>query len=178
MFSNALPSPVLCAKGGMHCPYKVQCYSDFEPHFNSRLYLKDLLVGPLRWERHARGENAERWKKYGYNDTKWRFSSKDDKDMLHIKVSVGALGVVQFCFQDGSEIPNSYVDLSVAEAGPHYSPPKGLEKWTSVRETMSCGRGRHGKQLGVELFNLPVGNHVVSLINRGVTVSHVMMWPA
>ena len=176
MFSTPLPSPVLCTKGGMHCPHKIQCFSDFEPHFNSRLYLSELLVGALRWERHDRGENAARWKRYGYNDTKWRFSSKDDESMLHVKVSVGPLGVVQFCFQDGSEIPDFFVDLSVADPGPDYSPPKDLQKWSSVRETMSCGKGRKGKQLGMEIYNLPVGNHVVNLVKSGVTVSHVMMW--
>lgn len=178
IFPKTLPKPVLCAKSNVHCPRTVQCYSDFEPHFNPKMYLSELLVGPLKWERQRRGESLERWIQFGYNDTKWKFSSENAHDKLVVRVKVGSLGVVQFCVQDGSADPDFFVDLSVPNPGPDYVPQNVSNKYVNIRRVgTACGNGRKPAHLGVELFGLPPGDHIISVVNKYVTISHVLMWP-
>jgi len=162
----------------MHCPQKVQCYSNFLPHFNTKFHLSDLVVGKLEWEVLEKGELSAKWKSLGYNDTKWHYKSNSPTARLNLKVTVGAAGVVQFCVMDGSAVPDFYVDLSVQNPGMDYAPPDTAEQWASVRrEGTACGKGKTPGHLGVELFGLPRGEHVVSVVNEGVRISTVLMWP-
>ena len=178
MFPSGLPPPVLCGRGDVHCPAKLQCYSDFEPHFNSGLRLTDLLDTETNWQRTRAGESAERWAKMGYNDSKWRYYSRDDTSPLDIRINVGEIGIVSFCFGDGSPRPNFFVSLNVNEQS-HFRDFNNT-KWSLVRDSTACGRGRSKviPIMGVELYEIPKGNHVVRLLGSHVTVTHVIMWPS
>lgn len=178
IFPEALPKELICGKS-LHCPHRLECYSDFEPHFNEKKFLSDLIIGKMEWERHDNGESrGERWKTYGYNDTKWRYESQSQTSPLNLKLVVGSLGVVQICVQDGSAVPDFYVDISVTNVNANYVFKNSTKRWENVkRSDTACGRGRNSLHLGFELYGLPKGTHVLSIYNKNVAISHVLMWP-
>jgi hypothetical protein len=185
MFPSTFPKPILCDKfnSGGHCSDDVRkdpvCYSDFEPHFNTGRHFSELIVGPMKWDYTKRGENVERWITYGYNDTKWRYASIDKVSLLHVKISVGALGVVQFCFDEHSDRPSFYVseNTEVKDRSAEFVPHKDIIKWNSTRVESVCGRAGNKRFNGIELYGLPAGNHIVSMqASSSVTISHVIMF--
>jgi hypothetical protein len=72
------------------------CYTDYEPHYNDKFYLDQIIVGDhegwTRVNRTLATGGLDVHEKYGYNDTKVSYVGRDWARELHLKVTVGSAG--------------------------------------------------------------------------------------
>lgn len=162
------------------CEHRPTCFTDFKPHFATNMTLSELIIGSNQW---INDDNEyPSWSlTYGYLDLKpFYFANNASMGELHLRLPVGKAGYVWLCGPAKETLlhvpifldPNAAEDIGKLPANnmTAYVPSPNRVEWKSK------------KYIGAEckeLFNLPEGNHVLSIGTNGektISLSHVITW--
>ena len=199
-----MPSPKKCHR--YHCESKPKCYTNYMPHFNKNYLLSDLIVGKTNWS-YSGGGNAKgmgivpnentldaiEWQENSVKgtdvtDRKPKWTSKGLKTgEIHIKILIKEKNFIWIFAEAIDKTPFEhaafFLDINAtaaliknAQNETSYIPSSNRIMWTKVNKM--------GNE-GVHLFDLPNGEHILSILNnytmnskKGFTcgLSHVLMW--
>jgi len=161
LYQPPMPEPVHCR--AYHCEHKMNCYTNFQPHYSPDLRITDLIIGSTNWI----PPEEEPPRKEGHLDFKPFYSGKTDKEGdIHLRIKIGNADYV-WLFGELKEA-EIYVDVNGAvklTANSTYVPSSKL-KWTNLTP-----KGNDA----VHLSGLPPGEHVLTVAKA--TLTHIITWP-
>lgn len=169
---DPLPHPKRC--GAYHCDVRPQCFTNFVPHFRRDRHLSDVVVGSVQWKEEST-ELGDWSKKYGYLDAKPGYSvpTNDTVSELHVAVKVNALDILWICGNGKTALASAefFLDTNVKLPSKKalYQPSEQRQAWSKIHDHADCR----------ELYELPKGEHVLSVKNKGgqlLSVTHVVTW--
>ena len=199
-----MPPPRKCHQ--YHCDSKPMCYTNYMPHFNEKYLLSDIVVGVTNWS-YAGGGNSKgvgivpnetaldaiEWQENkvpgsDVTDRKPKWTGKGpNAGEIHFKISIKQKDFIWIFAEAIVKAPFEqavfFLDMNATTAltrsvknETFYTPTSTRIIWTKVNKM--------GNE-GVHLFDLPRGEHIVSILNNHTKkskkdsacgLSHVIMW--
>lgn len=179
-----MPPPVYCPKDNndkalYSCESRMQCFTDYHPHYAANLSLSGLIVGTTKWE-----TNYPDYKGWGIPDQThlelrpgWSATKGPDSGEIHFKINMGRHGrltIVGYHYPNALSANEFLLELDVPDDRlKNYTPD--VDKWhiwTDVRTDPKNGWAM--------LTNIPAGQHVMSVRSKVneksvAGISHIMM---
>ncbi len=170
---SPVPEPIVCHP---ECSYTPVCHTDFEPHFNDKFYLHDIVIGDHPgWELHQPRISDDDIR-FGYKDRRPLFLSTGGQYDLHLKVMVGRSQQLTICGATKGALAKitCYINYNgtfhlnnVTLGGGNLSMTDLLfPTWNLVE---------HWKHLPddcMQLLNLKEGNHILTIQTNATGTDH------
>eukprot|EP01033_Poteriospumella_lacustris_P007520 gene7520-5406_t len=141
-------------------------------HETINMVIQDLLAKEISVLATELGDWS---KKYGYLDAKPGYSvpTNDTVSELHVAVKVNALDILWICGNGKTALASAefFLDTNVKLPSKKalYQPSEQRQAWSKIHDHADCR----------ELYELPKGEHVLSVKNKGgqlLSVTHVVTW--
>jgi hypothetical protein len=180
-----MPAPVYCPKNDntkamYSCENRIQCFTDYHPHYAANLSLSGMIVGTHKWE-----NNYPEFANWGIPDLEhkelrpgWSATKGPESGEIHFKINVGnhdRITIVGYHYANIILANEFLIELNVPDDRlKDYKPDAA--KWHIWTDVVT-----DAKQGWAMLTNVPPGQHVMSVrskVNEKKSVagiSHIIM---